>query len=247
MRGAIRSVAFRGGAGATLAGVLHLPAGDVRGGILLAHCFTCGKDLSTTTRLARGLSGAGYAVLRFDFTGLGESQGDFSMTTLATSVADLQCALGVLEQHGHQPLGMAGHSYGAAATILAAARSPAVRSVAVLGAPSDPRDLERLLLLRDGRHTVTINRRVFALDPEFVAELRRADLAAALASLGRPLLVVHAGDDAVVPVAQGEALFAAASEPKTFHRLASGGHLLDRASAAACVTALVDWFDETLR
>lgn len=246
MHGAIRSVEFRGGAGATLAGALHLPDGDVRGGLLLAHCFTCGKDLSTTTRLARGLSEAGYAVLRFDFTGLGDSQGDFSATTLTTSVADLHCALGVLSERGHTPLGMAGHSYGGAATILAAAGAPAVRSVAVVGAPSDPRHLQRLLRERDGRHTITVNRRTFALDPEFVTELQRADLGAALAGFDRPLLVVHATDDEVVPVAQGEALFAAASEPKTFHRLVSGGHLLDRASAAECVTALVDWFDETL-
>lgn len=244
MRGAIRSLEFRGGAGATLAGVLHEPAGEARGAILLAHCFTCGKDLSTTTRLARGLSGEGYAVLRFDFTGLGESGGDFSATTLATSVADLRCALGVLDHHG--PIGVIGHSYGGAAAILAAATTPAVRSVAVLGAPSDPSDLERLLVERDGRHTITVNRREFALDPGFVAELQRADLDAALAALGRPLLVVHAADDEVVPFAQGEALFAAAAEPKTFHRLASGGHLLDRPSATACVAALVEWFDETL-
>jgi len=259
MHGAIRQVEFRGGAGATLAGALHLPAADVRGGILLAHCFTCGKDLSTTTRLARGLSDAGYAVLRFDFTGLGDSQGEFSATTLATSVADLRCALGVLEEHGHTPLGMAGHSYGGAATLLAAAAAGAAAagsvtagsvtagSVAVLGAPSDPRHLERLLQERDGRHIITVNQRVFALDPGFVAELQRADLRAALSTLGCPLLVLHAADDEVVPLAHGEALFAAASEPKRFHLLASGGHLLDRASAAACVAALVDWFDETLR
>lgn len=246
MHGAIRTVEFRGGSGATLAGALHLPDGDVRGGLLLAHCFTCGKDLSTTTRLALGLSDAGYAVLRFDFTGLGDSQGDFSATTLTTSVADLHCALGVLAERGHAPLGMAGHSYGGTATILAAAGAPAVCSVAVVGAPCDPRHLQRLLRERDGRHTITVNGRTFALDPEFVAELRRADLGVALAAFDRPLLVVHATDDEVVPVAQGEALFAAASEPKTFHRLASGGHLLDRAAAAECVTALVDWFDETL-
>jgi putative redox protein len=244
----IEEVTFPGATGEPLAGALHLPEdADVRGGLLLAHCFTCGKDLSTMTRLARGLVRAGFAVLRFDFTGLGESGGDFSETTLATSVADLEAAVALLCAHGHEPVGMVGHSYGGAAAVLAAARVPAVASVAVLGAPSTPRHLARLLGERDGRPTVTVNERTFPLDPAFVDELHRHDMERALARLDRPLLVLHALDDRVVEAGEGEALFAAAGQPKAFVPLLDGGHLLaDRRCAEDAVRILTDWFTRTL-
>lgn len=250
MRGAIEQLDFPGGGGAQLAGMLHLPqpGAAVRGGLLLAHCFTCGKDLSTMTRLAKGLVEGGFAVLRFDFTGLGESDGDFSDTTLSTSVEDLVRAVGVLEDRGLTPIGMVGHSYGGAAALLATARCAAVRSVAVLGAPSTPEHLVRLLDERDGRPSVTVNERTFPLDRDFVADLRRHDLTAALADLDRPLLVMHAVDDTVVPVAEGEALFAAARQPKGFTPLMTGGHLLTPRPEAARAAALLlaAWFDRTL-
>lgn len=241
-------VDFPGGGGARLAGALHQPEdAPLLGGVLLAHCFTCGKDLATMTRLARGLALAGYAVLRFDFTGIGASGGEFGATTLATSVEDLCAAAEVLGRRGQEPVAMVGHSYGGAATIFAAARTPAVRSVAVLGSPSTPGHLERLLEQREGRHTVTVNGRTFALDPDFVADLHRHDLQRALAELDRPLLVVHALDDEVVPSDEGEALFAAARQPKSFVPLLDGGHLLgDRRCTEDAVRVLVDWLDRTL-
>lgn len=241
-------VGFTGGAGVALAGALHIPEdGDVRGGLLLAHCFTCGKDLSTMTRLARGLVRAGYAVLRFDFTGLGESEGEFSETTLATSVGDLEAAVALLCERGHEPVGMVGHSYGGAAAILAAARVPAVTSLAVLGAPSTPGHLARLVDEREGRPTVTVNDRTFPLDPAFVDELHRHDMERALAALDRPLLVLHAQDDAVVRIEEGEALFAAARQPKGFLPLLDGGHLLTgRRRAEDAVRILAGWFARTL-
>jgi pimeloyl-ACP methyl ester carboxylesterase len=246
MRAANEQVVFRGGTGAQLTGALHLPP-DVRGGVLLAHCFTCGKDLMTMTRLAKGLTEAGFALLRFDFTGLGASEGAFSDTTLATSVADIGCALGELGNRCRAPLGMVGHSYGGAAAILAAERLPAVRSVAVLGAPSRPTHLASLLREREGRHVAEVNGRTFPLDDDFVADLRRHDTARALAALDRPLLVLHALDDTVVPPEEGEALFAAAVQPKAFMPLLAGGHLLtDRQSAAQAVRIAAEWFDRTL-
>jgi fermentation-respiration switch protein FrsA (DUF1100 family) len=244
--GRVGRISFRGGTGDRLAGVLHLPEQD-RGGVLLAHCFTCGKDLATMTRLARALTGAGYAVLRFDFTGLGESGGDFSDSHLAISVADLEAAVGVLAERSHTPIGMIGHSYGGCAAILAAARQPVARSVAVLAAPSTPGHLERLIRERDGRYSVTVNGRVFPLDEDFVADLHRHDLDRALAELGRPLLILHALDDEVVGHTEGEALFAAAHQPKAFMPLLTGGHLLgDRHRTADAARVLIDWFDRTL-
>jgi len=249
VRGRQEDVQFAGGTGAPLAGVLHLPP-DVapRGGVLLAHCFTCGKDLLTSTRLARGLTAAGWAVLRFDFTGLGESGGDFTTTTISTSLADLDAAAGVLAERAGGPLGMVGHSYGGAAVLLAAERRDDVGSVAVLGAPSRAAHLTRLIDSQDGRHSVTVGERCFDLDDDFVADLHRQDLDRCLARLDRPLLVLHGLADRVVPVEEGEALFAAARQPKAFLPLLGADHLLtDRAVAGACVDALDAWFAHTLR
>ncbi len=248
MRGEQQDVRFPGGAGAELAGVLHLPlGGPPRGGLLVAHCFTCGKDLLTSTRLARGLSAAGWAVLRFDFTGLGESGGDFSDTTISTSLRDLDAALDALVGRVEGPLGVVGHSYGGAAAVLAAERRADVGSVAVLGAPSSPAHLTRLLSSEGGRHHVTVGERRFALDPDFVADLHRHDLDRCLATLRRPLLVLHGLDDDVVPVEEGETLFAAAAQPKAFLPLLGADHLLtDRATATAAIAILVNWFDHTL-
>jgi len=248
MRGHQQEVRFPGGAGATLAGVLHLPPhGPPRAGILVAHCFTCGKDLLTSTRLAKGLAAAGWAVLRFDFTGLGESEGEFSDTTISTSLRDLDAALDTLAERAGATIGMVGHSYGGAAALLAAERRADVGSVAVLGAPSSPAHLTRLLSSEGGRHHVTVGERRFALDPDFVADLHRHDLDRCLATLHRPLLVLHGLDDEVVPVEEGEALFAAASQPKAFLPLLGADHLLtDRTTATAAIAALTAWFDHTL-
>lgn len=248
MHGEQQEIRFPSGAGATLAGVLHLPPdGPPRGGLLVAHCFTCGKDLLTSTRLARGLADAGWAVLRFDFTGRGESEGEFSETTISTSLDDLGGALDALAGRTGGRLGVVGHSYGGAAAVLAAERRPDVRSVAVLGSPSTPAHLTRLLESEGGRHSVTVGGRRFALDPDFVADLHRQDLDRCLAVLQRPLLVLHGLADRVVDVEEGEALFAAARQPKAFLPLLGADHLLtDRAAATAAVQALIAWFAHTL-
>lgn len=244
---------FPGSTGATLSGVLHRPEGTAKGSVLLAHCFTCSKDLHTMTRLARGLSAAGFAVLRFDFTGLGDSGGEFSDTTVSHNVRDLTAAATTLIQRGYGPCGLLGHSLGGAAALLAARRLRTVRSVVVLGAPATPTHVRRLFvdaseeIQREGETVVSIGGRAFPVALSFLEDLERHDQAGDIAALDRPLLVVHAVDDEVVEVAQGERIFAAASQPKGFYPLLRADHLVtDRAVAEHVLEVVMGWFVLTL-
>lgn len=245
---------FVGSQGARLTGRLHRPAtAAAKGSVLLAHCFTCSKDIHTMTRLSKGLAAAGYVALRFDFTGIGESGGDFADKTVSANVSDLTRAAASLIAEGLGPCAMIGHSLGGAAAVLAAERMKTVRSLVTIGAPSDPTHVRHLFddeldtLAMRGRATVTIAGRSFELEQGFVEDLFDHDVLAAAAGLDRPYLVIHAEDDAVVGVEHGEALFAAAREPKRFERLVSGGHMLGpRVAADAALAAIIDWFDDTL-
>lgn len=250
---ATEELSFPGSKGSPLAGVLHHPEDQARGSILMAHCFTCSKDLHTMSRLSRGLAEAGYAVLRFDFTGLGQSGGEFSETTVSSNVGDLARAALTLIQRGFGPCGLIGHSLGGAAGLLAAHRLKTVRSIAVIGAPSSPVHIRNLLstselkIRREGDAIVTIAGREFPISQEFLADLDTHDSNERIAELGRPLLVLHAVEDEIVEVEHGEAIFAAARQPKAFIPLLGTDHLLsDRAAAENALHALVDWFNRTL-
>jgi len=244
---------FPGSTGARLAGTLHHPEGEARGSVLLAHCFTCSQDLHTMTRLARGLAEGGYAVLRFDFTGLGASGGDFGETTLSHDVRDLVAAATALIERGFGPCGLLGHSLGGAAALIAAGRLRTVRSIAVLGAPAEPSHVRRLfvadeaVIRRDGRALVSIGGRPFPISEAFLDDLDQHDALAGVAELGRPLLVIHAVDDETVAIDQGERIFAAARQPKGFHPVLDADHLLTgRAPAEEVLTVVRAWFDRTL-
>jgi len=205
------------------------------------------------TRLAKGLADAGYAALRFDFTGIGESGGDFKEKTVSANVSDLTRAGASLIAEGFGPCAMIGHSLGGAAAILAAARLKTVRSLVTIGAPSDPLHVRHLFdddldtLAADGVACVTIAGRTFDLEQGFVDDLANHDVLEAAANLGRPYMVIHAEDDDVVGVEHGQALFDAAAEPKRFERLESGGHMLGpKVAAAAALAAILSWYDEAL-
>lgn len=245
-------VTFAGSTGARLAGVLHRPDAEARGSVLLAHCFTCSKDLHTMTRLSAGLAAAGYAVLRFDFTGIGESGGDFSGKTVSHNVRDIVAAARTLIERGYGPCALLGHSLGGAATLLAAHRLKAVRSVAVIGTPASPDHVRHLLtdheetIRRDGEAVVEIAGRSFPVSVEFLDDLERHDEAGEVARLGRPLMVVHAVDDETVSISEGERIFAAAAHPKAFVSLPDADHLLtSRSAAEAALGIVVAWFDAT--
>jgi esterase/lipase len=204
------------------------------------------------TRLAKGLADAGWAALRFDFTGLGEASGDFAATTVSTNVGDLSRAAFALIQRGYGPCALVGHSLGGAASLLAAQRLKTVDAVAVIGAPSDVEHIRHLFgdahdqLLADGSVELTIGGRTFPIDASFLHDLQNHSVLDAVADLGRPLLVVVPGNDQVVDPAHGEAIYDAASEPRQLVRIAGADHLLtNQAHAQEALEALVDFLETT--
>lgn len=244
------AITFIGSQGSTLAGVLHRPPEQARGSVLLAHCFTCSKDVRTLVRLANGLTEAGYAVLRFDFTGLGESGGDFADRTVSGNVSDLTRAATTLIEMGFGPCVLIGHSLGGAASILAAQRLKTVRSVVTIGAPSSVGHVTHLFndqleaMETEGCGVITIAGRSFDLRRSFLDDLENHDVLDAVANLGRPYLVVHAKDDRVVGYEDGLELHAAAKEPKQMLSLESGDHLLGPIAAAnEALQGIVSWLD----
>jgi putative redox protein len=250
---AIEQIEFVGSQGAALSARLHRPDGPAAGSILLAHCFTCSKDLHTMTRLASGLAEAGYAAMRFDFTGLGQSGGDFADTTLSANVSDLTRAATTLIGRNHGPCGLIGHSLGGAAAVLATQRLKTVRSLVTIGAPADAGHVRHLLAddwpaLADGRPAVvTVAERRFRLNPSFVTDLGRHDVSGRATLLGRPYCIIHAVDDPIVGHDNAEALYRAATPPKKLVSLPRGGHLFaDPADAEVLLATVVQWFGETL-
>lgn len=241
-------VSFPGGLGADLAGRLDVPAATPRATALFAHCFTCSKDVLAASRISAGLVAAGFAVLRFDFTGLGGSGGDFESTGFASNVEDLIVAAEWLAEHHDAPRLLVGHSFGGAAVIAAAPFIGSVDAVATIGAPADLRHLEALFvdsldeIDRDGVASVNIASRSFTIRRSFVDELRSTDHGAAIAGLDTPLLVLHAPEDEIVGVEHGERLFAAARQPKSFVALSGADHLLsDSVHAASAADAITTW------
>jgi fermentation-respiration switch protein FrsA (DUF1100 family) len=253
----IQRLRFEGVTGEPLAAVFHPPKPidpdtGVRGSLLVVHCFTCSKDLNTMSRLARGLAGAGFAVLRFDFTGLGESGGDFAATTLSTNLGDLARGVACLAERGPGPIGLIGHSFGGAACLLAAGELGPVRSVAVIAAPSTAGHVRGLFkgvegeIDRAGSAWVRIGDRPFPISARFLDDLERHEVEHRTAELGRPLLVLHPLDDKVIAVAEGERIFAMARQPKAFVPLVGADHLLtSRRASAQAVDVLAGWFTRT--
>lgn len=244
---------FVGSQGGTLSGRLHRPNGTAKGAVLLAHCFTCSKDLNTMTRLAKGLAEGGYAALRFDFTGLGESDGDFADTSVSANVADLTRAATSLIQAGFGPCGLMGHSLGGAAALLATHRLKTVRSLITLASPADAGHVRHLFsdqlpALDAGQQaTIKIADRPFALNPGFVSDLSCHDVASRASQLARPYCIIHAKDDNVVGYDNAERLYAAAAQPKKLVSLDNGGHMFSsRAAADEVLAATLAWFDGTL-
>ena len=230
---------FPGGGGHRLAARLDLPDGAPRAHALFAHCFTCGKDVNAAARLAAALAAEGVATLRFDFTGLGGSEGEFANTGFASNVADLVAAADRMRTLGRAPAILIGHSLGGAAVLAAAARVPEARAVATIGAPFEVGHVLQLFAARvpeveaRGEAVVDLAGRPFAIRRSFVEEARAQEQAPRIAALGRALLVMHAPADGVVGVDNARAVFEAARHPKSFVALDGADHLLSRREDAA--------------
>jgi putative redox protein len=229
---------FAGHAGALLDARLDLPEGEVAATVLFAHCFTCGKDVIAARRIARRLSAAGFAVLRFDFTGLGGSGGDFAETGFTGNVGDLMAAAAALAGRGLPPALLIGHSLGGAAVLKAARRIASVRAVATIGAPFDPGHVLHHFtdalprIAAEGAAEVTLAGRPIRIGQGFVEDIGGHDLTEDIGHLHRALLVLHAPLDAVVGIDNATRIFMAARHPKSFVTLDDADHLLSRPADA---------------
>ena len=229
---------FKGTAGAELAARLDLPAGPVRAFALFAHCFTCGKDILAARRIASGLAMAGVGVLRFDFTGLGSSDGDFANTNFSSNVEDLVLAADYLRSNYAAPALLIGHSLGGAAVLAAASRIPEAKGVVTIGAPADVghvlHQFESSLeeIRREGAAQVSLAGRTFSITRSFVEDAEEHELLDRVRSLGKALLVMHAPLDSMVGIENASKIFTAAKHPKSFVSLDDADHLLTGAPAA---------------
>lgn len=247
-----QTVEFKNEAGLKLAGRLHLPLGPFRGAALFAHCFTCSKDIAAARQIADGLSLSGIAVLRFDFTGLAQSEGDFADTGFHTNISDLIAAAAFMSgqsfgSHTLAPQLLIGHSLGGAAVLAAAPQIAGVKGVATIGAPAEPGHVLHLLdgeidtILADGQGLVHIGGRPFPIGAGFVRDLQDRLSTDHIKCLSHDLLILHAPLDSIVGIENAAAIFAAARHPKSFVSLDRADHLLsapeDRQFAADMISA----------
>jgi len=239
------SLRFPGSLGAELAARLDMPALPPRAFALFAHCFTCSKDSKAAAFIASALAEQGIAVLRFDFTGLGASEGDFSDTGFSSNVADLVAAADWLREHHEAPAILIGHSLGGAAVLAAAGRIPEARAVATMGAPSDPAHVKRLLkssveeIAARGEAEVELAGRRFRIRRDFLEDLESQSQRQAIAGLRRALLVMHSPVDDTVAIDNATDIFVAARHPKSFVSLDSADHLLTRREDARYAAAVL--------
>jgi len=245
MAGRALKVEFKGGKGARLAARLDLPAGKIRAFALFAHCFTCSKDIAAARNIAGALTEEGIAVLRFDFTGLGGSGGDFASTGFSTNIEDLKRAADYLRDRFEAPQLLIGHSLGGAAVLSVAGALPEVRAVATIGAPGDAAhvlksfrgDLETIR--KEGQGTVELAGRHFEIRSEFLDELEEYALHEKVAHMKKALLVMHAPRDEIVGIDNATEIFVAARHPKSFVSLDSADHLLTRPEDAAYAARVI--------
>ncbi|MEM7135045.1 MAG: bifunctional alpha/beta hydrolase/OsmC family protein [Myxococcota bacterium] len=239
---------FRGSGGQKLVGRLHRPAIDPIAYAIFAHCFTCSKESKAATRISGSLAAQGIATLRFDFTGLGESDGDFSDTTFSHNVADIVAAADALRVDRVAPSLLVGHSLGGAAVLAAASAIPETVGVATIAAPVEPEHVARLLrgsvkeIETRGEAQVDLGGRPFTIRKAFLDDIRAQCNEDKIRSLGKALLIFHSPQDQLVDVDNARKIYEAARHPKSFVSLDGADHLLrKRADAEYVATVLRAW------
>lgn len=241
-------VEFTGGNGATLAGILEVPeVGSPRGYALFAHCFTCGKDVLSASRIARRLAALGFAVLRFDFTGLGASGGNFADTNFSSNVRDLLSAADYLRREHHPVDLLIGHSLGGAAVLAAAADIPEAKAIVTVAAPAEPEHVIQQFacsidtIEEQGQAQVELAGRPFVIKKQFLDDLDSHKMGY-IHELNRPLLIYHSPTDQTVPIDEAAEIYNRAMHPKSFISLDHADHLLTRKEDADFVAeTLAAW------
>ena len=238
-------VSFPGALGETLAARLDLPDGPPLAYALWAHCFSCTKDVFAASRVARALTENGIAVLRFDFTGLGASEGDFANTNFSSNVGDLVAAADWMRDNLEAPAMLLGHSLGGAAVLVAAAKVPEAKAVITIGAPADVAHVAHNFqdsieeIEAKGEAEVLLVGRPFRIKKQFLDDIRAQNVQDAVAGLKKALLIFHSPVDATVGIDNAAAIYGAAKHPKSFVSLDDADHMLSRKEDAEYVAGVI--------
>jgi len=245
---ASKRIEFPGSQGHDLAARLDEAQGDERAVALFAHCFTCSKDIAAARRIADRLASLGFSILRFDFTGLGHSEGEFANTNFSSNVADLRAAADWLRENDEAPKLLIGHSLGGAAALAAAPDIAECRAVATIGAPCDPAHVSKLFervedqIRESGEAEVSIAGRRFKVQRQLLEDLAEQELAKRLDELRAALMIFHAPHDQTVGIDHAAKLFGMARHPKSFVSLDDADHLLtDPEDAEYVAEVLAAW------
>ena len=249
-----QKVEFANKAGEQLTGRLELPADQhPHNMVIFAHCFTCTKNLAAVRNISKGLTLNGFGVLRFDFTGLGESEGDFADTNFSGNVEDLVAAAEFLQMNYGSPTLLVGHSLGGAAVIFAAAKIKSVRAVATIGAPSNPVHVKHLLkssleeINAEGKAVVNLSGREFTIKKQFLDDLASNALPETVKQLNKSLLIMHSPQDTTVSIKNAEEIYVSARHPKSFVSLDGADHLLsDKTDSVYVGKTIASWADRYL-
>jgi uncharacterized OsmC-like protein/alpha/beta superfamily hydrolase len=229
----IQKVTFLNQDGQELVGRLELPLNqNPHNFAIFAHCFTCNKNLSAVKNISRELTSNGFGVLRFDFTGLGQSEGDFENTNFSGNVDDLICAANFLAENYVPPTVIIGHSLGGTAAIFAASEINSIKAVATIGAPSNPKHVQHLLhssldeIKANGKAVVDLGGREFTIKKQFLDDIESKSLPKIAKNLGKALLIIHSPQDTTVEIKNAEEIYMAAKHPKSFVSIDGADHLL---------------------
>ena len=246
-------IRFSGHDGKPLAALLNKPAGVIRSVAIFAHCFTCSKDIFAARQVAMRLTGLGFAVLRFDFTGLGHSEGEFANTNFSSNVEDLCAAADYLSSVGMAPSLLIGHSLGGAAVIKAAPDIPSIKAIATIGAPGDPAHVAhnfgeaRAEIEAAGIAEVILAGRPFTIKKQSLRDIEQASLAEAQQRFKGATLIMHAPLDNIVGIENAADIFMRSRHPKSFISLDGADHLLSRQPDAEYAAQLIGaWADRYL-
>lgn len=242
-------VQFIGSTGAELSGIISFPVGEVRAYVIFAHCFTCTKNFSIVSTISNKLNAEGYAILRFDFTGLGQSKGDFEDTNFSTNSEDLIIASKFLADNYEAPQLIVGHSLGGAAVLNVAGKIDSIKAVATIGAPAEPIHVSHLFSdymdeLMSGDETVVLKiaGREHKFKKQFIIDLKKQDLTERIGDLHKPLMIFHSPLDTIVEIDNAKEIYQAANHPKSFISLGKADHLLSKKEDANFVAdVLAHW------
>lgn len=249
------TIKFNNNEGATLSGKLELPVdGKPSHYAIFAHCFTCSKDLKAVRNITLALSQNGIGVLRFDFTGLGQSEGDFADTNFTSNVNDIAAAAAYLKEHYKAPSLLIGHSLGGTAVLMAGSQMDSIKAIATIGAPCEPEHVLHMLhqdiekIREEGKATVRLAGRDFNIKSQFIEDLENQGMSKILKEMrGKALLVMHSPQDDTVHVQNARNIYEIAHHPKSFISLDGADHLLSSSKDSVYAGKLISsWVERYL-